>query len=199
MLSRSLCLTRSGRWTTYWQRPISVTYRRVFARRFTKIPSRIFGSGSTPIKGMSSNSKSATSLARAVSDEELSREILETVGELLKNSTVNRPEAKAQQVSSLSTAFTPSTCLIESPRLGLAGRPLTSWRHRRPVSSPCIGFLSVQVPDAYWHGGKPVRKASLIANRPPLVQEDLKRTPHRNPAADRKAFPYDLSNTAALH
>jgi TetR/AcrR family transcriptional regulator, transcriptional repressor for nem operon len=37
----------------------------------------------------------AMSLARAVSDEELSREILETVGELLKNSTVNRPEAKA--------------------------------------------------------------------------------------------------------
>ena len=37
----------------------------------------------------------AMSLARAVSDEELSREILETVGELLKNSMVNRPEAKA--------------------------------------------------------------------------------------------------------
>ena len=37
----------------------------------------------------------AMSLARAVSDEELSREILEAVGELLKNSTVNRPEAKA--------------------------------------------------------------------------------------------------------
>jgi TetR/AcrR family transcriptional repressor of nem operon len=37
----------------------------------------------------------AMSLARAVSDEALSREILETVGELLKNSTVNRPQAKA--------------------------------------------------------------------------------------------------------
>ena len=37
----------------------------------------------------------AMSLARAVSDEALSREILETVGELLKNSTVNPPEAKA--------------------------------------------------------------------------------------------------------
>ena len=63
-------------------------------KTFYEDTSRIFGSGSKPIKGMSSNSKSATSLARAVSDEELSREILETVGELLKNSTVNRPEAK---------------------------------------------------------------------------------------------------------
>ena len=26
-----------------------------------------------------------------------------------------------------------STCLIQRPRLGLAGRPFTSWRHRRPV------------------------------------------------------------------
>src|SRR6266436_6098214 len=98
-----------------------------------------------------------------------------------------------------SRTFTPSTCLIESSRLGLAGRPLTSWRHGRPVSSPCIGFLGVQVPDAYRHSRKPVRKASLIANRPPVIQKDLKRAPHRNPAADRKAFPYDLPNTAALH
>jgi TetR/AcrR family transcriptional repressor of nem operon len=37
----------------------------------------------------------AMSLARAVSDEALSREILETVGELLKNSALNHPEAKA--------------------------------------------------------------------------------------------------------
>jgi len=37
----------------------------------------------------------AMALARAVSDEALSREILETVGELLKNSAVNHPEAKA--------------------------------------------------------------------------------------------------------
>src|SRR5439155_12594642 len=51
ILSRCLRLTRSGRWTTYWQRPISVTYRRVFTRRFTKIPSRTFGCGSTAIKG----------------------------------------------------------------------------------------------------------------------------------------------------
>jgi hypothetical protein len=35
------------------------------------------------------------SIARAVSDEALSREILETVGELLKNSTSKHPEAKA--------------------------------------------------------------------------------------------------------
>ena len=36
----------------------------------------------------------AMSLARAVSDEALSREILETVGELLKNSALNHPEAR---------------------------------------------------------------------------------------------------------
>src|SRR2546429_832250 len=38
----------SGRWTTYWQRRTSATYRMVFTRRSTRIPSRIFGSGSTP-------------------------------------------------------------------------------------------------------------------------------------------------------
>ena len=37
----------------------------------------------------------AMSLARAVSDKALSREILETVGELLKNSASKHPEAKA--------------------------------------------------------------------------------------------------------
>ena len=37
----------------------------------------------------------AMSLARAVSDEALSREILETVGELLKNSPSKHPEARA--------------------------------------------------------------------------------------------------------
>src|SRR5438093_11448609 len=47
-LSRCLRLTPSGRWTTYWQRRISATYRMVFTRRSTRIRSRIFGSGSTP-------------------------------------------------------------------------------------------------------------------------------------------------------
>src|SRR5260370_41980114 len=37
----------SGRWTTYWQRRIWATYRMVFTRRSTRIPSRIFGSGLT--------------------------------------------------------------------------------------------------------------------------------------------------------
>src|SRR3989475_13141236 len=49
-LSRCLRLTPSGRWTTYWQRRISVTYRMVFTRRSTRIPSRIFGSGSTRMR-----------------------------------------------------------------------------------------------------------------------------------------------------
>src|SRR6267142_6383963 len=48
-LSRCLRLTPSGRWTTYWQRRISATYRMVFTRRSTRIPSLIFGSDSTPI------------------------------------------------------------------------------------------------------------------------------------------------------
>src|SRR5712691_3207559 len=47
-LSRCLRLTPSGHWTTYWQPRISATYRMVFTRRSTRIPSRIFGSGSTP-------------------------------------------------------------------------------------------------------------------------------------------------------
>src|SRR5258707_6696137 len=49
-LSRCLRLTPSGRWTTYWQRRISATYRMIFTRRSTRIPSRIFGSGSTLIR-----------------------------------------------------------------------------------------------------------------------------------------------------
>src|SRR5439155_15011966 len=49
-LSRCLRLTPSGRWTTYWQRRISATYRMVFTRRSTRIPSLIFESGSTPIR-----------------------------------------------------------------------------------------------------------------------------------------------------
>src|SRR5260370_48930 len=44
-LSRCIRLTLSGRWTTYWQRRISATYRMVITRRSTRIPSRIFGSG----------------------------------------------------------------------------------------------------------------------------------------------------------
>src|SRR5258705_1380402 len=48
-LSRCLRLTPSECWTTYWQRRISATYRMVFTRRSTRIPSRTFGSGSTPI------------------------------------------------------------------------------------------------------------------------------------------------------
>src|SRR5882762_4147048 len=49
-LSRCLRLTPSGRWTTYWQRRISATYRMVFTRRSTRIPSRIFAGGSTSIR-----------------------------------------------------------------------------------------------------------------------------------------------------
>ena len=48
----SLCLRLipSGRWTTYWRRRMSATYRKVLTRRSTRIPSPIFGSGSTPIR-----------------------------------------------------------------------------------------------------------------------------------------------------
>src|SRR4029077_2983388 len=48
ILSLCLRLTLSGRWTTYWQRRISATYRMVFTKRSTRIPSRIFGNGWTP-------------------------------------------------------------------------------------------------------------------------------------------------------
>src|SRR5260370_6639522 len=48
--SRCRPITRFEHWTTYWQRHISATYRTVFTRRSTRIPSRIFGSGSTPIR-----------------------------------------------------------------------------------------------------------------------------------------------------
>jgi len=40
----------SGRSKTCWQRRISAMYRMVFTRRSTRIPSRIFASGSTPIR-----------------------------------------------------------------------------------------------------------------------------------------------------
>src|SRR6476660_2444411 len=92
-----------------------------------------------------------------------------------------------------------STCLIQSPRLGLDARPLTSWRCRRPVFFPRIATCGVRVSDAYRHRCKPFRKSNFTANRPPVVQENLERAPHGNPATDRKAFASDLANTAALH
>jgi len=92
-----------------------------------------------------------------------------------------------------------STCLIQRPRLGLAGRPFTSWRHRWPVFSPCTGSCGVRVSDAYRHRCKPLREPTFTTNRPPVVQENLERAPHGNPATDRKAFANDLANTAALH
>src|SRR5229473_82507 len=92
-----------------------------------------------------------------------------------------------------------STCLIQRPRLGLAGRPYAYWRHRRPVFSPCIGSCGVRVSDAYRLRCKPLREPTFTANPPPVVQENLERAPHGNPATDRKAFANDLANTAALH
>src|ERR1700733_3012750 len=62
-----------------------------------------------------------------------------------------------------------STCLIYRSELGLAARPFTSWRHRRPVSSPRIGTGDVRVSDAYGHCCKPLGKPSFTANRPPVV------------------------------
>src|ERR1700726_4502457 len=92
-----------------------------------------------------------------------------------------------------------STRLIQRGGLGLAARPFTSWRHRRPVFSPRIGTCGVRVSDAYRHRCKPVRKPRFTANRPPVVQENLERAPHGNPATDREAFANDLANSAALH
>src|SRR5580704_5228966 len=48
-LSRCLRITRFERWTTYWRRRMSHTERRVFTKHSSRIPSRISGSGSTPI------------------------------------------------------------------------------------------------------------------------------------------------------
>src|SRR3989442_15647883 len=48
-LSRCLRITRFERWTTYWRRRMSPTERRVFTKHSSRIPSRIFGSGSTPL------------------------------------------------------------------------------------------------------------------------------------------------------
>src|SRR5580692_2461240 len=98
-----------------------------------------------------------------------------------------------------SHAISPSTCLILSSRLSPTARPFTSWRHRRPVFSPRIGTCGVRVSDAYRHRCKPFTKSSFTANRPPVVQENLERAPHRDPAADRKAFANDFANPAALH
>src|SRR4029077_16934097 len=92
-----------------------------------------------------------------------------------------------------------STRLIQRAWLGLAARPFTSWRHRRPVFSPRIGTCGVRVSNAYRHRCKPFRKSSFTPNRPPIVQENLERAPHGNPAADRKAFANDFANPAALH
>src|SRR6266404_604737 len=49
-LSRCRRITRFERWTTYWRRRMSHTERRVFTKHSSRIPSQIFGSGSTPIR-----------------------------------------------------------------------------------------------------------------------------------------------------
>src|SRR5439155_15153062 len=76
-LSRCLRLTLSGRWTTYWQRRISATYRLVCTRRSTRIPFRIFGSGSTPIvvegDGGMGNDPSCVALALRVWKTQIDR------------------------------------------------------------------------------------------------------------------------------
>src|SRR5258708_37657563 len=51
-LSRCLRITRFERWTTYWRRRMSHTERRAFTKHSSRIPSRIFGSGSTPVRAV---------------------------------------------------------------------------------------------------------------------------------------------------
>jgi short chain dehydrogenase len=50
--------------------------------------------------------------------------------------------------------------------------------HRRPVPSPRIETCGVHVSDSHWHRRQSVGKSCFIANRPPVVQEYLKGTPH---------------------
>src|SRR6266478_197630 len=49
-LSRCLRITRFEHWTTYWRRRMSPTERGAFTKHSSRIPSRIFGSGSTPMR-----------------------------------------------------------------------------------------------------------------------------------------------------
>src|ERR1700756_1599560 len=102
-----------------------------------------------------------------------------------KNSIKNKLRLRESPAEASPRAL--STCLIYKSRLGFAARTFTSWRHGWPGCSPRIRTCSVQVSDAYGHRSKSVRKSNFTANRPPVVQENLERAPHRNPAPDRKA------------
>ena len=46
------------------------------------------------------------------------------------------------------------------------------------------------------HRAEALQQTALGANRPPVVQEHLERTPHRNPATDQEPFANDFAKTA---
>lgn len=49
---------------------------------------------------------------------------------------------------------------------------------------------------AHLHGGESIEQPRFGSNGPPVVQENLQGSPHRNPAADQQAFLEDLAPTA---
>src|SRR4029077_17071178 len=102
MRSRCLHRTRSGRWTTCWQRRISVTYRAVSTRRSTKIPSRILGCGSTPVEHVqyrirSQGAKNRWVKGSTVSNAKLQRKHCPKVGCLGDKAAGPRPRSAAGQ------------------------------------------------------------------------------------------------------
>src|SRR6266576_1986936 len=51
--------------------------------------------------------------------------------------------------------------------------------------------------DAYGHSRESILHPSLAQDRPPAVKEYFQRTPHRDPSADRQAFPHDFGRPAS--
>src|SRR5689334_6966266 len=71
-------------------------------------------------------------------------------------------------------------------------------RRRRPVATPRIGRAVRCVTDTNRHHGESMEQSGFGAYGPPVVQKDFQRSPHRNPAADRKTFTQDIDDTARI-
>src|SRR4029077_4879372 len=73
-LSRCLRLTPFERWTTYWRHRMSPTERGVITKHSSRIPSRIFGSGSTPL-----TQSRLVSTLRGSSDKKMSNKLKDKI------------------------------------------------------------------------------------------------------------------------
>src|SRR5688500_4665092 len=68
-------------------------------------------------------------------------------------------------------------------------------RHFRPIRAPRVSTRCLFVLDPDGHRAEPLQQPALGTYRPPVVQEDLERAPHCNPATNQEPFANDSRKT----